>query len=222
MAYIDPYTGQEVLTLEEQEEKRKRERELANTAVQTEERKVYADGTQEIITKQEITPEAQGIKAQPTVFENLGNALAAMPENFVRNVQQAGQNFATNLQAAPANFAANVQGAINPNQPAAQPTPQPTPAPKLNFDVNAYNSSIAQQESGNRADIGFHDRTKSSAFGLFGITAPAYADARRADPSLPADITQANKEQQTRAQNIITNNNARFLQQRGIETTPGV
>ena len=240
MAYIDAYTGMDVLTPEEEELKRKREQELANTAVQTEERKIYGDGTQEIITKKEITPEAQGIKAKPTVFENLGNAVAAMPQNFVDNIKQAGQNFAINLQAAPANFAANLQqGAtnlqnapanlaanvqagmpINPNQPVAQP--QPAPQPKLNFDRNAYNSSIAQQESGNRPDIGFHDKTKSSAFGTFGITAPAYADARRRDPSLPEDITKATPEQQTAAQNIITDNNARFLQQRGVEATPGV
>jgi len=234
MAYIDAYTGMDVLTPEEEEEKRRRQKELADTAVHTEERKVYGDGTQEIITKKEISPEAQGIKAKPSIFENLGNAVAAMPENFVNNLKQAGQNFATNiqnapdnvarnlqqgvtnLQNAPANVAANVQGAINPNQPQAPQTPQPQ------FDRNAYNTSIAQQESGNRADIGYHDRTKSTAFGAYGITAPAYQDARRVDPSLPADITQATPEQQTRAHNIITDNNARFLQQKGIEPTPGV
>jgi len=168
MAYIDPYTGQEVLTPEEQEAKRKREQEIADTAVQTEERKIYGDGTQEITTTREIPPE--------------------------------------------------IPAPVNPNQIQPQPTPQPKPQ----FDRNAYNASIAQQESGNRPDIGFHDRTKSSAYGVFGITAPAYQDARRRDPSLPEDITQATAEQQTRAQNIITDNNARFLQQRGVEATPGV
>jgi hypothetical protein len=238
MAYIDAYTGMDVLTPEEEELKRKREQQLADTAVHTEERKVYGDGTQEITTKREITPEAQGIKAKPSVFENLGNAVAAMPENFVNNLKQAGQNFATNLQAAPANFAANLQQGVtnlqnapanlaaniqagiptNPNQPQATPAPQP----QLNFDRNAYNASIAQAESGNRADIGYHDKTKSTAFGQFGITAPAYQDARRVDPNLPEDITKATAEQQTRAQNIITDNNAKFLQQRGVEPTPGV
>jgi hypothetical protein len=168
MAYIDPYTGQEVLTPEEEELKRKREQEIANTAVHTEERKVYGDGTQEITTKREIPAE--------------------------------------------------VSAPVNPNQIQLQPAPQPKPQ----FDRNAYNTSIAQQESGNRADIGYHDRTKSSAYGVFGITAPAYQDARRRDPSLPEDITQATQEQQTRAQNIITDNNARFLQSKGVEATPGV
>jgi len=218
MAYYDEYSGQEVLTPEEEDEKRKREqqrqKELADTAVHTEERKVYGDGTQEITTKREITPEAQGIKAKPSIFENLGNAVAAMPENFARNLQQG----VTNLQNAPANFAANVQGAMAPQQP--QQTQ--APAPKLNFDRNAYNASIAQQESGNRPDIGYHDRTKSTAAGLYGITAPAYADARRRDPSLPEDITQATPEQQTRAHNIITDNNARYLQQKGIEPNANI
>jgi len=167
MAYNYDQLGNVIGEYETEEERRKREQELANTAVQTEERKIYGDGTQEIITKKEIP------------------------------------------------FVAQVQAPINP-----EPT-QP-PLPKLNFDRNAYNSSIAQQESSNRPDIGYHDRTKSSAYGLFGLTAPAYADARRRDPSLLADITQATQEQQTRAHNIVTDNNARFLQQRGVEATPGV
>jgi hypothetical protein len=142
-----------------------------------------------------------------------------MPENFTRNLQQG----ITNLQNAPANFVANVQAIPQQVQTAVTQQPQQTqaPQPQLNFDRNSYNASIAQQESGNRPNIGYHDRTKSTAFGSFGITAPAYADARRVDPSLPEDITQATQEQQTRAHNIITDNNARFLQSKGVEATPG-
>lgn len=94
--------------------------------------------------------------------------------------------------------------------------------PKPQFDQTAYNASIAQAESGNRANIGYHDKTKSSAFGLYGLTQPAYQDARRIDPSLPEDITQATPEQQQQAQNIFTGNNAKFLQSKGVEPTPGV
>ena len=111
---------------------------------------------------------------------------------------------------------------ISPEAPTPEPQPAAQQKPQFNFDRNAYNASIAQQESGNRTDIGFHDKTKSTAFGLFGITSPAYADARRRDPSLPEDITKATPEQQTAAQNIITDNNARYLQQKGVEPTPGV
>lgn len=225
MPFYDPYTGQEVETEEEKqrrEQEELRRKELANTAVQTEEIKTYGDGTVERITKEEIAPEMQPV-APEGFGAKLGNAVSQAGTNFVNNLKQAPENFArnlqqgvTNLQNAPANFAANVQGAINPNQPEA------TQAPKPQFDRNAYNTSIAQQESGNRADIGYHDRTKSTAYGQYGITAPAYQDARRRDPSLPEDITKATPEQQTTAHNIITDNNAKFLQSKGIEATPGV
>jgi len=181
MPFYDPYTGQEVETEEERlrrEQEELRRKQLADTAIQTQEVKTYGDGTQEVVTKQEIPPEMQPMQPISPVGV----------------------------------------------EPMATQAPQPTqpPQPKFNFDRNAYNASIAQQESGNRADIGYHDRTKSTAFGQFGITAPAYADARRVDPSLPEDITKATLEQQTRAQNILTDNNARFLQSKGIEATPGV
>ena len=82
-----------------------------------------------------------------------------------------------------------------------------------------YNASIAQQESGNRPDIGYHDRSKGSAYGTYGMTSAGYEDARRSDPSLPADITQATPEQQTQAQNAYTQQNAKYLQAYGVEPT---
>jgi len=82
-----------------------------------------------------------------------------------------------------------------------------------------YNASIAQQESGARPDIGYHDRSKGSAYGTYGMTTAGYEDARRADPSLPADITQATPEQQTAAQNAYTQQNAKYLQAYGVEPT---
>jgi len=80
-----------------------------------------------------------------------------------------------------------------------------------------YNQRIAQQESGNKPDIGFHDRNKSSAYGTYGMTAGAYEDARRVNPNLPEDITQASPEQQTQAQNAYTQQNAKYLQAYGVE-----
>jgi hypothetical protein len=82
-----------------------------------------------------------------------------------------------------------------------------------------YNANIARQESGNRPDIGYHDRSKGSAYGTYGLTSAGYEDARRRDPSLPADITQATPEQQTQAQNAYTQQNAKYLQNYGIEPT---
>ena len=83
-----------------------------------------------------------------------------------------------------------------------------------------YNASIAQQESGARPDIGYHDRSKGSAYGTYGMTAAGYEDARKLDPSLPQDITQASPEQQTAAQNAYTQQNAKYLQNYGVEPTP--
>lgn len=253
MAYYDEYSGMEV---ESEEERRKRleEAKKADETVAAEHKvTTYENGSQTVETKQEV-PASQGLQPiKPTFAENIGNAVRAMPQNFVNNVnrgltnlQNAPGNFVSNVQALPDQFAAETERLkriagnqpVSPDQttaetarlqrqagvpaePEATQAPQPTTAPAAKFDQAAYNASIAQQESGNRPDIGYHDKSKSSAFGLFGITAPAYADARRVNPNLPEDITKATSEQQTEAHNIITNNNARFLQSKGIEPTPG-
>jgi hypothetical protein len=106
------------------------------------------------------------------------------------------------------------------------PEVAPKPAPQMNLPVvkpavpqQDYNASIAQQESGGNANIGYHDKNKSSAFGPYGMTAGAYQDARRINPSLPADITQANPQQLTEAQNAYTQQNTKYLQAYGIEPT---
>jgi hypothetical protein len=83
-----------------------------------------------------------------------------------------------------------------------------------------YNATIAQQESGNRPGIGYHNPQLSSAYGQYGITNAAYQDARRLNPNLPADITQATPEQQTQAMTAFTQQNAKYLQGYGIEPTP--
>lgn len=49
------------------------------------------------------------------------------------------------------------------------------------------------------------------------MTAAGYEDARRVNPNLPADITQATPEQQTQAQDAYTQQNAKYLQAYGIE-----
>ena len=93
------------------------------------------------------------------------------------------------------------------------------PAPAAPAVPSSYNASIAQQESGNRPDIGFHDKKKSTAFGTYGLTAGAYQDARKLNPTLPEDITQATPEQQTQAQDAFTQQNAKYLKNFGIEPT---
>jgi hypothetical protein len=51
------------------------------------------------------------------------------------------------------------------------------------------------------------------------LTTAAYADARKLDPSLPADITQANPAQLNSAQTAFTQQNAKYLQGYGIQPT---
>jgi hypothetical protein len=82
-----------------------------------------------------------------------------------------------------------------------------------------YNASIAQQESGNNPNIGFHNREKGTAYGTYGLTDAAYQDARRANPNLPVDKTQSTPEQQTAAMNAYTQGNAAQLKKFGIEPT---
>ena len=83
-------------------------------------------------------------------------------------------------------------------------------------DQAAYNAGIAQQESRGNANIGFHNKNLSSAYGPYGMTSAAYEDARRVNPSLPTDITQANPTQLTQAQNAFTQQNAKYLQSYGV------
>ena len=101
--------------------------------------------------------------------------------------------------------------------PVAPANPLEAPAPAV---PSGYNASIAQQESGGRPDIGFHDKKKSTAYGTYGLTSGAYQDARKLNPNLPADITQATPEQQTQAQDAYTQQNSKYLQSYGVEVNP--
>jgi hypothetical protein len=91
------------------------------------------------------------------------------------------------------------------------------PVSPQQFNQQQYNANIGAQESGNRPNIGYHDRSKGTAYGQYGITDAAYQDARKVNPSLPQDKTQATAEQQTQAMNAVTANNAKYLQSYGIQ-----
>lgn len=169
--YEDPYADQ---LRREEEDRKKREQELANTAVHKQESTVYGDGSQEhktVITTP--APQAQPVYQAPPVARTL----------------------TANEQVVP--------------QPVAPVLP----------NQEQYNASIAQQESGNKPNIGYHNPQASTAYGTYGITAPAYQDARKLNPNLPADITQATPEQQNQAMNAFTAQNARYLKNYGVEPT---
>jgi len=111
--------------------------------------------------------------------------------------------------------ASGIQKAVGAMTPKVEPT-MAAPGPMSPDDFARYNFGIAQAESGNRPNIGFHDRTKSTAFGPHGITQGAYQDARRVNPALPTDITQASQEQLAQAQTAFTQQNAKYLQSYGV------
>ena len=80
---------------------------------------------------------------------------------------------------------------------------------------------IGQLESNNNPGIGYHNRSRSSAYGQYGFTAPTWADLRRTNPSLPADITQATPEQQLAAFNQLKDANGRRLAGYGLPANTG-
>lgn len=83
-----------------------------------------------------------------------------------------------------------------------------------------YNSYIAQQESGNNPNIGYHDPSKSSAYGEYGITAPAYQDIQAANPAFAGrDITTLSPAEQTEANNVLRAQYAQQLQAKGVDPT---
>jgi hypothetical protein len=98
---------------------------------------------------------------------------------------------------------------------AANPmTPTVTPS--------AYDQYIGQQESSNNPNIGYHNPAKSSAFGQFGITAPAYADIQAADPRFAGrDITSLSPAEQSEANKVLRAQYEQQLQAKGVEPSEG-
>ncbi len=98
------------------------------------------------------------------------------------------------------------------------------PIKPMAVDQSVY---TAQMESGGKPDIGYHfpadeqGRRQSTAFGAYGITAPAYQDVQKANPQFAGrDITTLNPEEQKAAYETYTGLNAQRLQKLGIEPTP--
>ena len=85
---------------------------------------------------------------------------------------------------------------------------------------SAYEQYVGQQESGNNPNIGYHNPAKSSAFGQFGITAPAYADIQAADPRFAGrDITELSPQEQSEANKVLRAQYEQQLRAKGVEPT---
>tara|TARA_R110000822_G_scaffold132056_6_gene269220 strand:- start:4962 stop:5711 length:750 start_codon:yes stop_codon:yes gene_type:complete len=80
---------------------------------------------------------------------------------------------------------------------------------------------IGQLESNNNPGIGYHNRSRSTAYGQYGFTAPTWAGLRRTDPTLPADITQATPEQQRAAFDQLNAANGQQLAGYGLPVNTG-
>jgi hypothetical protein len=67
---------------------------------------------------------------------------------------------------------------------------------------NADAARAAQRESGNNPNIGYHDLTKGTAYGTYGITDAAYKDVQNSVPEFKGrPITSLNQDEQTQAFN---------------------
>ena len=135
------------------------------------------------------------------------------PNQYVQDAQQ----LATEQ---PQPVAPDQVAALKPNEVAAAAKPAAAPV----APAQDYNKFIAQQESGGKPDVGYHYGTEpgraSSAYGTYGITAPAYKDIQQADPYFAnRDITTLNKEEQARANLAYGNVLAGQLKQFGVEPT---
>jgi len=121
---------------------------------------------------------------------------------------------------------ANAAPAPQPVQQAPAPAPAPQPVQQAPAQAavapTTQDQYLAQNESGNNPNIGFHNPALSSAYGTYGITAPAYKDIQSADPYFAnKDITQLTPEDQTRANQTYQGVLGKQLQAQGVEVNPG-
>lgn len=113
--------------------------------------------------------------------------------------------------------------------------------PELQRQQAAYKQTVApvapvspeqmaytrQQESGGRANIGYHfpanaqGQRQSTAFGPYGFTQAAYKDIVQQDPSLAKPITEWTPEEHDKAYNTLVGRNQARLTQLGVEPSPG-
>jgi hypothetical protein len=118
-------------------------------------------------------------------------------------------------------------------QPTAAPMPQAAPVRAIAATpMQGQGGAISPEqmaytqrmESGANPNIGYHyapgaeGQRKSSAYGAYGMTAPAYADVQRANPAFAGrDITSLSPQEQQQAMQTYTGLNAQSLQRQGVE-----
>jgi len=122
-------------------------------------------------------------------------------------------------------------------QPTAAPMPQAAPVRAIAATpMQGQGGAISPEqmaytqrmESGNQPNIGYHyapgaeGQRTSTAYGAYGLTAPAYQDVQRANPAFAGrDITTLSPQEQQQAMQTYTGLNAQSLQRQGVEPSEG-
>lgn len=100
---------------------------------------------------------------------------------------------------------------------AANPLTPTVSAPVI---PQAYNEFTARMESGNRPDIGYHDPSRGTAYGKYGITAPQYQEIQKQNPAFAnRPITSLSQQEQDAANMASRDVYARQLIAKGIDPT---
>ena len=191
-----------------------------------------ADGTQTVTTERTqpapVAPTAPpGMAINPEtgeVYQPVGTAPQTPLQTFV-----AGERSALGLE--PGVQVAQAGGRLPagavPRQQPRPAAPAARPTGRLPGETD-YDASVRRGESGPNPNIGYHyqpdaqGRRASTAYGAYGITAGAYQEIQRRDPYFAnRPITSLNLEEQTRANQILTQRNSQALRNYGIEATPG-
>jgi hypothetical protein len=86
-----------------------------------------------------------------------------------------------------------------------------------------YNTYTAQQESSGNPNMGYHyPDGRSTAYGMYGITAPAYRDIQAANPAFAnRPITSLSPEEQGQANQTLRGVYGQQLKAQGVEPTEG-
>jgi len=115
---------------------------------------------------------------------------------------------------------------VAPDQVAEMKKDQVAAATAPAVPAQDYNAYIARQESGAKPEVGYHypvdeqGRRASTAYGTYGITAPAYKDIQAADPYFAnRPITSLTKEDQARANIAYRDVLSKQLEHFGVEPT---
>jgi len=191
---FDPYSSEGMFgsAIESDEQRRERERREA------EQRRIA--GNTEVST-QKLTQYQDGSSTRTTTQELPAAAQPGLLDRVGQNITQAGSNFVNNVKAIPG----QVMAAVNPAN---------------------YNTYIQKQESGSNPNIGYHypadaqGRRKSTAYGAYGITAPAYQDIQKANPQFASrPIESLSVEEQGQANQTYRQVLSQQLTALGIEPT---